>query len=123
MLILVASTVQEKERNLFSPRWLRNSVVPAIVAAAALTTSTAIAGADATDDAYLAQLHKVGVTWPAGEDSVAISLGHAICVDRNNGFTPDQIATDVHSQLNGKGFSYADATAIVSAAESNYCPG
>jgi hypothetical protein len=107
----------------FSPRRLRNSIFPVIIAAAALTMSSAIAVADSTDDAYLAQLHKLGVTWPAGEDSVAVALGHAICVDRNNGFTPDQIATDVHNQLNGKGFSYQDATAIVSAAESNYCPG
>ena len=53
-------------------------------------------------------MHSLGVTWPAGEISVAVSLGHAICTDRNAGNTPDAIATDVHNQLNGKGFTYQE---------------
>jgi uncharacterized protein DUF732 len=106
-----------------SPRRLGKLTIPVIVAAAAITTSSAIAVADINDDAFIAKLHSLGVIWPAGEDSVAVNLGHAICTDRNNGATPDSIATDVHNQLNGKGFTYQDATAIVSAAESVYCPG
>jgi Protein of unknown function (DUF732) len=105
-----------------SPRTLRRLSIPVIIAAS-LTTSTAIAVADSADDAYIAQLHRLGVTWPQGEDSDAISLGHQICADRNAGKTPDEIATDIHAALSGKGFTYADSTAIVSAAESNYCPG
>jgi Protein of unknown function (DUF732) len=107
----------------FSPRRLAKLTIPVIIAAATIPTSTAIAVADINDDAFLAKMHSLGVTWPAGEDSVAVSLGHAICADRNAGNTPDAIATDVHNQLNGKGFTYQDATAIVSAAESTYCPG
>jgi hypothetical protein len=114
---------ERKEPSVFSPRRLGNLTIPVIIAAATITTSTAIAVADSTDDAFIAKMHSLGVTWPAGEDSVAISLGHAICADRNAGNTPDAIATDVHNQLNGKGFTYQDATAIVSAAESTYCPG
>jgi Protein of unknown function (DUF732) len=93
--------------------------VPAIVAAS-LFMGTGVALAD--DDAYIAKLHSLGVTWPAGEDGDAIALGHSICADRAAGKTPDQLATEVHTALSPKGFTYADGTAIVSAAESAYCP-
>lgn len=92
--------------------------VPAVVAAA-LTVGSGVAAAD--DDGYLAQLKKIGVTWQPGGESSLISLGHAICSDRAAGKTPDELATDVKSGLNSS-FNYGDATAIVSAAESNYCP-
>jgi hypothetical protein len=101
-----------------SVRGLHLITVPALVAAA-LTIGSGVAAAD--DDGYLAQLKKVGVVWQSGGDTTLIQLGHAICSDRAGGKTPDQLATDVHSMLNSS-FSYSDATAIVSAAESNYCP-
>jgi hypothetical protein len=104
-----------------SVRRLRLMTIPVIVAAS-FTTGTAIALADSPDDQYIAKLHSLGVTWPAGEDSDAISLGHTICADRTAGKTPDQMAADIHSALSPKGFTYSDATAIVSAAESAYCP-
>jgi hypothetical protein len=103
------------------PRWLATLTIPVMVGAA-LTTGTAIALADNTDDAYIAQMHKLGFTWPAGEDSDIISAGHQICADRTAGKTPDAIATDIHSTLGPKGISFADVTSMVSAAESNYCP-
>jgi hypothetical protein len=112
-----------KEPSVFSARRLGKLTVPVMIAAATITMSNAIAVADPTDDAFIAKLHSLGVVWPAGEDSQAVAVGHAICTDRNNGFTPDQIASDVHNQLNAKGFTYQDATAIVSAAESEYCAG
>jgi hypothetical protein len=105
-----------------SRRWLTKLTIPVIVGAF-LTGSTAIALADSTDDAYIAQLHKLGFTWPAGDDSDIIAMGHQICADRNAGKTPDQIATDIHSTLGPKGITFADVTSMVSAAESNYCPG
>ena len=52
---------------------------------AALFTGTGIALADGTDDAFLAQMHKLGFTWPAGEDSDIVSMGHQICADRTAG--------------------------------------
>ncbi len=89
---------------------------------AALTTGTAIAVADSTDDAFLTQMHKLGFTWPAGDDSAIIAMGHQICADRMAGKTPDAIAQDIHSTLGSKGITFADVTSMVSAAESNYCP-
>lgn len=97
---------------------LRMLCIPAFVAAA-LTVGSGVAAAD--DDGYLGQLKKIGVVWQPGGEGTLISLGHAICSDRAAGKTPDELATDVHSGLNSS-FNYGDATAIVSAAESNYCP-
>jgi hypothetical protein len=105
-----------------SRRWLATLTIPVIVGAAVIT-GTAVAVADSTDDSYIAQLHKLGFTWPAGDDSDMIAVGHQICADRNAGKTPDQIAQDIHSTLGPKGITFADVTAMVSAAESNYCPG
>lgn len=97
---------------------LRMLCIPAVVAAA-LTVGSGVAVAD--DDGYLGQLKKIGVVWQPGGEGTLISLGHAICSDRAAGKTPDELATDVHSGLTSS-FNYGDATAIVSAAESNYCP-
>lgn len=106
---------------MISPRWLARITIPVIVGAA-LTSGTGIAMADAADDAYLAQMQKLGFTWPAGDDSSIISMGHQICADRNTGKTPDAIAQDIHTTLAPKGITFADVTSMVSAAESNYCP-
>jgi len=108
-----------KESSVISK--LRLLTVPVAIAAS-MTMGAAVAFAESADDTYIAKLHALGVTWPAGEDSDAISLGHQICADRNAGKTPDQLAEEVASALKPKGFTYQDATAIVSAAESNYCP-
>ncbi|MCV7049926.1 DUF732 domain-containing protein [Mycobacterium heidelbergense] len=88
----------------------------------ALTTGTAIAMADSTDDAYLTKLHGLGFSWNSGGDADMISIGHQICSDRMAGKTPDAIAADIHSGLSSKGYSFADVTGMVSAAESTYCP-
>jgi hypothetical protein len=67
-------------------------------------------------------LHNLGFQWQARGDSDIIGMGHAICADRMAGKTPDAIAADLHSQLSSKGYSFADLTGMVSAAESTYCP-
>jgi len=105
-----------------SRRWLARLTIPVIVGAA-LTTGSAIAAADATDDAFLSKMHTLGFTWPAGDDSDIVSMGHQICADRTAGKTPDAIAADIHSTLGPKGITFADVTSMVSAAESTYCPG
>jgi hypothetical protein len=89
---------------------------------AALTTGTAIASADSTDNAYITKLHNLGFTWSSGGDSDMVAIGHQICTDRMSGETPDAIASDIHSTLGSKGYSFADVTGMVSAAESVYCP-
>ena len=103
-----------------SRRWLARLTVPVMVSAA-LTTSTAIALADSTDDAFLSKMHSLGFTWPSGDDSDIVAMGKQICTDRNAGKTPDAIATDIHSTLGPKGITFADVTSMVSAAESTYC--
>jgi Protein of unknown function (DUF732) len=105
-----------------TPRWLAKLAIPVMVGAA-LTASTAIASADSTDDAYLAKLKTLGFSWPSSSDSDMIAMGHAVCADRMSGKTPDAIASDLHSSMSAKGFSFADMTGWVSAAESTYCPG
>jgi hypothetical protein len=107
---------------MFAPRWLAKLTIPVMVGAA-LTASTAIASADSTDDAYLAKLKNLGFSWPSAGDSDMIALGHAVCADRMAGKTPDAIAADLHSGMSSKGFTFADMTGWVSAAESTYCPG
>ena len=57
---------------MFAPRWLTKLTIPVIVGAA-LTSSTAIALADATDDTFLSKMHSLGFTWPSGDDSDVIS--------------------------------------------------
>ncbi|ORV85878.1 hypothetical protein AWC11_18360 [Mycobacterium interjectum] len=105
-----------------APRWLAKLTIPVMVGAA-LAVSTAIASADSTDDAYLAKLKNLGFSWPSASDSDMIAMGHAVCADRMAGKTPDAIAADLHSSISAKGFSFADMTGWVSAAESTYCPG
>jgi hypothetical protein len=105
-----------------APRWLAKLTIPVMVSAA-LASGTAIAMADSTDDAYLAKLKNLGFSWPSSSDSDMIAMGHAVCADRMAGKTPDAIASDLHSSMSAKGFSFADMTGWVSAAESTYCPG
>jgi hypothetical protein len=115
--------VDKKRRHeMFAPRWLTKLTIPVLVGAA-LTVSTAIATADSNDDQYLGKLKNLGFTWQSGGDSDIVSMGHGICSDRMAGKTPDAIASDLHSQLVSKGYSFADITGMVSAAESVYCPG
>ncbi len=105
-----------------SHRWLTRLTVRVIIGAA-LTAGTAVASADANDDAYLSKLKNLGIAWQPGSESDLIALGHAVCSDRMAGKTPDAIASDLHSGMSAKGFSYSDMTAWVSASESVYCPG
>ena len=104
-----------------SPRWLARLIVPMMVGAA-LVTSAAIATADTTDDAYLAQLRALGVTWPPDRDEAVIAVAHLICYDRRWGYTPDAIANDVHAFLGPRGVDFEDVTSMVGLAESTYCP-
>jgi Protein of unknown function (DUF732) len=105
-----------------SPRWLARLTIP-MMAGAALVTSAAIATADATDDAYLAQLRALGLTWPPDRDENIIAVAHLICYDHKWGYTPDAIANDVHTALGSSGVTIGDATSMVNLAESTYCPG
>ena len=105
-----------------SRRWLAGLSIP-ILAGAALLTSAAIATADPTNDAYLAQLRALGVNFPPDRDEAVIAVAHLICYDKRWGYTPDAIAQDVHNILAPRGLSLDDVTSMVGLAESTYCPG
>jgi hypothetical protein len=120
MLTASSTPTRRKGTQMSSRRWLARLTVPVMVSAG-LISGTAIALADTTDDTYIAKMHNLGFTWPAGDDSDIVSMGHQICADRNAGKTPDTIASDIHSTLGPKGITFADVTSMVSAAESTYC--
>src|SRR5215469_6144655 len=77
-----------------SPRWLARLTIP-MMAGAALVSSAAIATANPADDAYLAKLRAVGLTWPPNTEEALIGEAHLICYDLSWGWTPQQIADDI----------------------------
>jgi uncharacterized protein DUF732 len=79
-------------------------------AVAALTAGTAIAGADANDDAFAAAVKPLGIT---GEPTALRTIGLLICGDLINGKTPDQISAE---------FETSNNAAVIAAAKSAYCP-
>jgi hypothetical protein len=114
---------KDKEvRHMPSPRWLARLTIP-IVAGAALLTSPAIATATPADDAYLAQLRAVGLTWPPNTEEALIGEAHLICYDLSWGWRPQQIADEIHANLDAKGVTLLDVGTMVNAAHSTYCPG
>jgi hypothetical protein len=103
-------------------RWLARLCIPAL-AGAALMSGAAIATATPADDAYLAQLRAVGLTWPPKTEEALIGEAHLICYDLSWGWTPQQIADDVHAHLDARGVTLLDVGTMVDAAHSIYCPG
>ena len=106
-----------------SPRWLAILTIP-MMAGAALVSSAAIATATTpADDAYLAKLRAVGLTWPPNSEEALIGEAHLICYDLVWGWTPQQIADEVHQHLDKRGVTLLDVGTMVNAAHSTYCPG
>lgn len=104
-----------------SPRWLVKLAVP-VVAAATVLANAAIATADPADDAYLTQLRALGFTWPPDHDAALIGMGRLICDDLGWGWTYDQIARDIHSELDQRNVTYGQVESMVGLAHSTYCP-
>jgi Protein of unknown function (DUF732) len=106
-----------------SARWLTVLAIP-IMAGAALVSSAAIANANTpADDAYLAKLRAVGLTWPPNSEEALIGEAHLICYDLTRGWQPQTIADDIHAHLNARGVTLLDVGTMVDAAHSIYCPG
>ena len=105
-----------------SPRWLAMLTVP-MLAGAALVSSAAIASANPDDDAYLAQLRAVGLTWPPKTEHALIAEAHNVCYDLEWDWTPQQIADGLHASLDNKGVTLLQVGALVNAAHNIYCPG
>ena len=105
-----------------SLRWLARLTI-AMMAGAALVTSAAIATANPDDDAYLAQLHAAGLTWPPNTEHALIAEAHDVCYDLEWDWTPTQIADDIHAHLDNKGVTLLQVGTLVNAAHNIYCPG
>jgi Protein of unknown function (DUF732) len=106
-----------------SPRWLVRLAIPTM-AGAALVSGAAIANATtAQDNAYLAQLHAVGLTWPASSEEALIGEAHLICYDLQWAWQPQTIADDIHDHMNKRGVTLQDVGTMVDAAHKIYCPG
>ena len=104
-----------------SPRWLARLTMPVVVGAV-LVANAAVSGATPHDDEFLAKLRGLGFVWPPQEDADVVNMGHQICIDRWNGATADGLAQDIHTTLGPKGVNFNDVTAMISLAESMYCP-
>ena len=108
---------------MLSLRWTARLAFP-VMAAAALVSNAAIANATATqDDASLAQLRAVGLTWPPKTEEALIGEAHLICYDLTWGWAPQQIADEVHQHLDKRSVTLPDVGTMVNAAHSTYCPG
>ncbi|MGE2813600.1 DUF732 domain-containing protein [Mycobacterium heidelbergense] len=106
-----------------SPRCLAALAIPMIASAVLLgSAATAIATTPA-DDAYLAKLRAVGLTWPPQTEEALIGEAHLICYDLTWGWTPQEIADDIHTHLDKRGVTLLDIGTMVNAAHSIYCPG
>ena len=105
-----------------SPRWLVRLTVPMLVGAA-LVTNAAIATADPTNDAYLAQLRALGFTWAPEHDEGLIGMAHIVCDELRWGWTPDQIAQDLHSILDQRSVHFGQTASMVNLAHATYCNG
>jgi hypothetical protein len=121
-IVNAKKTPRRKEAHQMpSPRWLAALTVPVMVGAT-LVTNAAIAAADPINDAYLAQLRGIGITWPPGHDEALIGMAHLICDDLGWGWTPQQIANQVHANLDPAGITLGDVGSMVNLARSTYCP-
>jgi Protein of unknown function (DUF732) len=105
-----------------SPRWLAAMAIPMMAGAALLGSATASATTQ-QDEAYLAQLRAVGLSWPPQTEEALIGEAHLICYDLTWGWAPQQIADDVHAHLNARGVTLLDVGTMVNAAHTTYCPG
>ena len=94
-----------------------------ILAGAAFVNSAGIANAAPADDAYLAKLHAVGLSWPPSTEEALIGEAHLICYDLTWGWQPQTIADDIHDHLNKRGVTLLDVGTMVDAAHKTYCPG
>jgi Protein of unknown function (DUF732) len=119
--LTASSTPRRKEAHQMpSARWLARLSIP-IIAGAALVTSAAIATADPINDGYLAQLRAIGFTWPPGHEDAIIGMAYLICDDLGWGWTPQQIANQVHANLDPDGVQLGQVGSMVNLAHSTYC--
>lgn len=106
-----------------SPRWLARLAIPMMASAALVGSAATATATTAQDNAYLAQLRAVGLTWPPQTEEALIGEAHLICYDLVWGWTPQQIADEVHAHLDKRSVTLPDVGTMVNAAHNIYCPG
>jgi len=104
-----------------SLRWLASLTIP-IIAGAAFATSTPTAKADPLADSYLDQLRASGLSWPPGHEQGLIGTALLVCDDLGWGWTPQQIANQIHANLDPENIHVHDVGAMVNIARQVYCP-
>jgi hypothetical protein len=118
-----ASILSRKRTQMTTRRALTRLAFLAMTGSA-LMSSTGIANAiTPQDNAYLAKLSAVGLTWPPTTEEALIGEAHLICYDLTWGWQPQQIADDIHDHLNKRGVTLLDVGTMVDAAHKIYCPG
>jgi hypothetical protein len=100
---------------------LRRLIIPLMIGVT-LVAGAGVAGADPTNDGYLAQLRALGFTWPPDYDDSMVGMGYIICDDLTLGWTPEQISQQVHATLDPRGVTYGQVESMVRLAHSTYCP-
>jgi hypothetical protein len=112
-----------KEDHMALKRWLVRISIP-MIAAAALATghSPAPAKADPLADSYLDQLRGAGLTWPPGHEQALIGTALLVCDDLGWGWQPQQIANQIHANLDPEDIHIHDVGAMVNIARAVYCP-
>jgi hypothetical protein len=93
-----------------------SAVGAAALGLAALATSTT-AGANTTDDAFIAEMQAVGVTFTSPQ--TAVQEGHQVCNELASGKTGTDIANEVISVTD---LSSKQAAYFVVNATQTYCP-
>ena len=92
-------------------------------AGAALIGSAGVANASPQDDAYLAALRGVGLSWTPATRAGLIQEARDVCYNLTWGWRPQQIANDLEARLGAQGVTGAEAASMVNAAHRIYCPG
>jgi hypothetical protein len=103
-------------------RWAARLAAP-VLALAAVLGSSGVATATPADDAYFAALRAAGITWPPAAQEALIGVAHLVCYDLTWGWQPQQIADNIHAELDNKGVTLMEVGSLVNAAHSIYCPG
>ncbi|HVQ85429.1 MAG TPA: DUF732 domain-containing protein [Mycobacterium sp.] len=103
----------------FSPPRIIAAVTVAFgVAGAGLAVATAgAAGATTADDAFIARMTSLGITFTSPQE--AVKEGHQVCIELNAGKTGTDVATEVLSQTN---LTTKQAAYFVVDATRVYCP-
>lgn len=107
---------------MFSPRIITivsTAIGTAAVGLAAIGVAAPAAASyvQSPDQAFLAQLSSLGVSFPSPQE--AVRQGHLVCVELSAGRTPLSVALDVFHHTN---LAPTQAAGLLKAATTAYCP-